>query len=485
MSIERKAISALKWATFAKFVVQTASWAGTLIVVRLLTPDDYGLMAKVGVVCAIAAAIAELGLEAAIVRTAQISRDDLRKLYGLSLLFSLAMTATVAAASPLLARLFHEPRLTWPIVGASLQIIVASVALVPSAVWTRELAFRNLSKIEMVSGITSMAATLLLALFGAGVWALVFGTLFGAVVRSSALLIYGERVRPLFSFRGVGEHLKFGLTLVANRVNYFIIVQSDVMIGSGFLSTTQIGQYAIALQLATLPSSKVMGTVNQIVLPVVARRQDDLPRVRAAVLKAVGLMALIAFPVLWGISAVAPEMVRVLLGQKWLPAVPALIILPLIVPMRMINGILLTTSLALGNRRLDLRNAIINIVVLPSGFYIGAHFGLIGLCLAWLIAVPIAHSFTVPAVVRFIGIRARELLAECAAPAIAGLLMYAAVSALRVALGGLSPAPLLIALSLAGALVYIGVMMLISQRHVRAARDFMRILTARQSTDAD
>src|SRR5512147_2978551 len=115
MSIERKAISALKWGTAAKLGVQIASWAGTIVVVRLLAPEDYGLMAKVAVVCAIAGAVAELGLEAAIVRSVDLGQDDLRKIYGVSLLLGAGMTMTLVAAAPLLSLAFHEPRLTWPI----------------------------------------------------------------------------------------------------------------------------------------------------------------------------------------------------------------------------------------------------------------------------------------------------------------------------------------------------------------------------------
>ena len=162
MSIEHKAISALKWATVAKLVVQIASWAGTLVVVRLLTPEDYGLMAKVAVVCAIAGAVAEFGLGAAIVRSVDMTREDLRKILGVSLLFSAAMTTALIATAPLLALLFHEPHLAWPIAGASLQIMVGAVAIVPGALATRDLSFRILSKIEMSSGVTSIVATLLL-----------------------------------------------------------------------------------------------------------------------------------------------------------------------------------------------------------------------------------------------------------------------------------------------------------------------------------
>jgi O-antigen/teichoic acid export membrane protein len=481
MSIEGKALSALKWATAAKVVIQIASWAATLIIVRLLTPDDYGLMAKVAVVSAIAGAIAELGLEAAIVRAVDIARDDLRKIFGVSLVLGAGITMIVVAAAPVFALLFQEPRLVWPVAAASLQIIIGAVAVVPRALATRELSFRRLSAIEMAAGVAGIVATLILALLGAGVWALVLGHLIGAICRSVLLLALGERVAPLFSLHGIGEQLRFGLTVAGNRVSYFIVVQSDVIIGSAFLSTTEIGRYSVALQLATLPMAKVMGTINQIALPAVARQQDDLPRLRQSVLKALGLLALIAFPALWGISAVAPELVWVLLGSNWIETVPALVILPLIVPVRMICSVLFTTSLALGNRQLDLRNTILNFVLLPTGFFVGAHWGLIGLCSAWLVSVPFAYAFSVPAVLKCIGIRGRELAAECGAPALAAGVMYAAVVAARAALDGLPEIALLFALSAAGAAAYFLVIAFVSRRHLATARSFLRALIARDA----
>ncbi len=479
MSTERKTLSALKWATAGKLVVQIVSWAGTLVVVRLLTPEDYGLMAKASVVCTIASAIAELGLGAAIVRWTDVPRDDLRKLYGISLIFSAAVTTAVACAAPLLAYVFREPRLTWPIVVAALNIIIGATAIIPNSLATRDLSFRHLARVEVSAGIVTTGATLLLALFGLGVWSLVLGTLLGTITRSAVLLAFGERVAPLFSMQGIGEHLKFGLTVVGNRVNYFIVVQSDVLIGSLFLSTTDIGRYSVALQVATLPMTKVMGTINQIALPAMARQQDDKVRLRHSLLRSIGLMSLIAFPALWGISAVAPELVRVLFGEKWLESVPALMLLPLVAPIRMISSVLFTAALALGNRQLDLRNSIVNLLVLPTGFFIGAHWGLIGLCSAWLVSVPIAYSVFLPRVVGFLGIRARDLAAECGAPAIAAGVMYAAVWVLRPALDRQASGAALVVLSVAGALVYFGVMAVISRRHLMTARSFARSLLNR------
>ncbi|HEY6513461.1 MAG TPA: lipopolysaccharide biosynthesis protein [Burkholderiaceae bacterium] len=479
MSIERRAISALKWATAAKVIVQIASWAGTLVVIRLLTPHDYGLMAKVSVICSIASVVAELGLGAAIVRSAQIVGDDLRKIYGLSLLFGLGVTAAVAATAPLLAWLFQEPLLSLPIAVAALQIMVGVVAIIPSALANRELSFRQLAKVEVAAGISGIAATLVLALLGAGVWALVLGNLFGAVVRSAVLLATGPRVRPLFSFGGLGEQLKFGLTVVGNRISYYVVIQSDVLIGSAFLTTTEIGQYSVALQLATLPMSKIMGTVNEVMMPAMARLQDDRASVRDAVMKCIGLMSLLSFPVLWGISAVAPELVRLLFGEAWMVVVPALVILPLIGPIRMVSSLIFTTSLALGNRKLDLRNTIANFALVPTGFFVGAHWGLIGLCSAWLVSVPLAYAFSVPAALGSIGLRAIELVKECGPPALAAGAMYAAIAALRPLL---VDAPVIVALGalcIGGGLTYVVVMWAISRRHLVIARSFARSFVMR------
>ena len=483
VSIERKAISALKWAAAAKVGAQLMSWAGTLVVIRLLTPEDYGLMAKVAVVCAIAGAIGEFGLGTAVVRSAEISADELRKIYGVGLLVGIGITAALIASSPLVAKLFREPRLTWPVAAASLQVAIASVAMIPNTLAVRELAFKSLAKVEMSAGAAGIGVTLLLALLGSGVWALVFGALASASVRTLMLLTFGHRLRPSFSMRGIEEHLKFGLTVVGNRVSYFVIVQSDVLIGSAFLSTTEIGRYSVALQLATLPMSKVMGTINQVALPAVSRQQSDPEAVRRAVIKAVGVISLAAFPILWGISALARELVLVLFGDKWLEAVPALEILPIIVPMRMVFSVLFTTSLALGNRQLDLRNSVANFVLLPSGFFVGAHWGLIGLCSAWLVAVPLAYAVSVPRVLQFMGIRATDLLRECGVPAAVAAVMVATMTGLRPLLSPWPALAVLVALALAGSSVYLSILALVSRRHLASAWVFARSLVQRDRGD--
>ncbi|MFO1217465.1 MAG: lipopolysaccharide biosynthesis protein [Burkholderiaceae bacterium] len=477
MSIERRAVSALKWATTAKVVVQLVSWSCTLIVIRLLTPEDYGLMAKVGVVSGITSAIAELGLGGAIIRTPRIGRDDLRKILGLSILLGIAMTVAVAAASPLFARWFHEPSLAGPLAVSSLQILVSAFAVIPSAMASRELSFGLVSKVEMATGVATAAITVALAVAGAGVWALVIGNLAGALARSALLLLFSDRVWPRFSTEGIAEHIKFGLTLVGSRMSYFVVVQSDIVIGSAFLSTTEIGQYAVALQLATLPMSKMMGTINAVVMPAFSRKQGDSAAVREALRRSMSLLAMAAFPLLWGISAHARELVLVLFGPSWRDAVPALQILPLVVPFRMIFSVLLTTSLALGYRQLDARNTLANVLVIPAGFLIGVQFGLVGLCTSWLVAVPMVYTLTVPAAMKNTGLTVDDLLRTAGPPALAAAMMYGAVGMLRLfCADSIPPVALLAVLAGSSVLVYGAMLRVVSTKHYEVLFAFLRQL---------
>jgi O-antigen/teichoic acid export membrane protein len=182
---------------------------------------------------------------------------------------------------------------------------------------------------------------------------------------------------------------------------------------------------------------------------------------------------------------VAPELVRALLGDKWLAAVPALMILPLIVPIRMICGVLFTTSFALGNRRADLRNTVVNMIFLPTGFFIGAHWGLIGLCSAWLVSLPLAYSITLRSILRRTGVRVADLIKECGAPALAAACMYGVIAVLRfTTFDSEKPFITLIALVATGAVVYVGAMAAFSLRHLSRARSFVLSLLGRSAPEA-
>lgn len=463
MTIERQAASGLKWAGTAKLGGQLVSWAITLIVLRLLSPEDYGLMALVSVVISLLMTLAELGLGSSIVQARQFASEELARLNGLVVALNLAGCLLLVACAPLAALAFREPRLTDLMRVASLQFLLGALATTAQSLAYREMRFRRLALVDLGSVLVGGLCTLALAWSGAGVWALVLGGLGQGAARAALLLRHGW-VRPVFAVDGMRRHLRFGGTLAASRLLWQFVTQADVLIAGRFLPGAAVGLYAVSAHLATLPMQKIMGVVNQVAFPTVARLQADLQRLRDGLLAATRLLAFASVGALWGLSSVAPEFVTVVLGSQWAAAIYPLQTICLIVPLRMLGSIFATAALGAGHSRLDLRNSLTSAVVLPLAFYIGVHWGPPGLATAWLVAAPLTFLANFPRLARALGIGLRQVFASVRAALLAGLAMFACVTAVRPMTAVLPDAarlPLLIAL---GAFVYLGIALTTDKR---------------------
>ena len=464
MSIERQAISALKWSAISKVVGQSVAWVVTLLVIRLLSPDDYGLMAISAVIISIVSNIAELGLGASIVQSQAISKDELAKLAGALLVLNLGLGMLVGLGAPLTDMLFGDPRLTDIVRVSALHFLFNAVATVPQSLAYREMKFKWLAFIDLASNLLAGLSTLALAWWGAGVWALVFGNLFGAACRTTLLLSRGGAVRPSLGFQGIGHHLGYGGKMTVGRMVWQLVSQSDILIAGRFLTKEAVGIYSVSLHLATLPMQKAMSIVNQVAFPTVARMQDDLPRLRARLLDAIRLLSFMAVPVLWGISAVSQEVVTLALGERWLGAIFPLQVVTLVVPLRMLYGFFSASVAALGKVNVDLRNMLVCSVILPIAFLVGAQWGVDGLAFSWVVAVPIIFWVSFPSMSRVLGIKLREVGASIYGSVVAGIVMYGAVWGSRLALSSVPELYRLGALIALGAATYLAMAALLDRK---------------------
>jgi len=251
------------------------------------------------------------------------------------------------------------------------------------------------------------------------------------------------------------------------RLSWQVVYQSDVLIGARRLGVADIGTYSVALQLATLPMQKMMGVLNQVALPVVARLQDERERLRQRLLEGTRLMTAFSVPVLWGISAIAPELVGVVLGEKWAKAGFPLQIISLVVPFRMISGTFATAGLGIGRAGLDFRNNVVTAIVLPAAFYVGTSWGVNGLAASWLVAIPIILALNFPRVATALSIRMRDVGSVVWRPVAAGFAMYLTVTGGREILAGLSEPVRLPPLIGVGGIVYIGSLHMLDRRIIR------------------
>jgi len=399
---------------------------------RLLSPHDYGLMEMAAVLIAFLTMMNELGLGAALIQRKDMDEGMMRQIFGLLLIINASFFFLSLSAAPLAADFFKEQRLIPVIRLLSVQFVMASFVIIPQSLIDREMLFKEKSIVELVSAIAGSLATLPLALSGWGVWSLVWGSLTLNLFRTVGLNLVRPYLKlPHFSFKGIGQAISFGGYVTIARILRFFYSQTDMIIVGKFLGRQLLGFYSVAMTLASLPMEKVSGIINQVAFPAFASIQTDIQKVSSHFLRSVRIMSLLAFPILWGISSIAPEFINLLLGKKWSVAIVPLQILSLVIPVRMVSNLMSPALLGLGRADTNFLNVINASLTLPFGFLVGCHWGIIGVSIAWSSIFPIVFIFNLSRTARILKIKVRDVIGEMASPVVAAIAMYISVSLIK------------------------------------------------------
>lgn len=390
MSIRNKFANGIRLLGAARIAGQMVSWVGTIYVMRLLAPADYGLAAICSSVLMLASLIAEFGFGAAIVQATALSRDEERSVFGASLLFSSLCAGVVVLTAPLLGDFYRAPEAVPMIQVAMLTLILGSLATLPNAHLRRSMAFARISLVEFCTGLMATLVTVTLAFGGAGVWSLIFGPIAGATMRTVMVFAMARIwIAPSLKIGTARLLLSYGLKVAVSRMASYVVGQSDVLIAGRVLEKSELGVYSIAMHLAMMPMSKLMGVLNAVAFPAIADLNRNDGDVRSHLLNSLRMIAHVVVPLLWGLAAVAPWMIPVLIGPAWQGAVLPLQIVCVALPLRLVTTLLATTLQGLGHAGLDLRNSLTGAILFPFLFAIGSMQGAEGLASAWLVGLPL------------------------------------------------------------------------------------------------
>ena len=459
VSIGQTVVSAIGWSTGIKVGFQLLTWAMTLLVVRILSPDDYGLMALSQIVVNILLAFSHVGLGDALIQRESTPRPVVAAVFGLLLLLSAVLTTGVALAAYPIAAWYHEPRLAPLIQVASLGFLFAGVNTLPRVFLTKSLRIRPMFIMELSSGVVGAATIVILAYSGYGVWALVLGGLVNQVVRLAGFIVLTSEyfVWPTLDLALVRPLLPFGVYRTLEHLLWVCFTSVDAVIIGWRLGAAELGFYTVALNLAALPLSKVAPIINQVAFPAFALIQHDPAEARRYVGKAMRLMTMVAVPVFFGMSAVAPELVALVFGPTWTATAPLLAVLALAMSLRAIMLVVPNYLQGIGQAKASFWCNLASAAVFTPLFLIGCQWGVLGVCYAWLLGYPPVFVATVLIAARYGRLDPAPLLLTPLRPMLAGALMVVAVAALRPWLVG-GAVQTLTVLVLAGAAVYGGVM---------------------------
>lgn len=476
MTIRTQVLSGLKWTAGAKLGGQIITWGITIFVMRLLSPEDYGLQAMASIFVAFLLMMAEFGLGPALVQKQDIDEFKLRQAFGIVIVVNLSLLIALNLLAPAIVQFFGDERLLPILRALSLQFPIIAVSIIPDVLLQRKLEFRNRSLIDLSAAVSGSVLTLALAFAHYGVWALVLGNLFAAIWRAVAVNVVEPFPRlPSFSGTGMRDLLSFGGNVSIARLLWFFFTQADVLIVGKLLGKEMLGLYSVAMHLASLPVQRVSSILNQVAFPVLSRLQNDRTNLSGYLLSAMRVLSFFAFPVLWGISCTANEIVPLLLGQNWTKAILPLQLLSLMMPWRMVANFLPTATDAIGRPDLGLRNVLLASLVMPVAFLIASQWGIVGVAVAWVTVYPLVLLINVWQMLKVIGLRLGDLF-HAIAPAVGSAAgMYAAVWGTRWLLGtDLNQLNKLVAMIVIGALIYGGLTLILNKQGYREVYGLMQ-----------
>lgn len=472
--IRQQVLSSFKWLAGTRLVGQLATWAMTVLTIRLLSPSDYGLMAYSTLVLGLLALVNEMGLGAALIQRKELDNILIRRIFGLNLVANTGFFLLVVAIAGPVAIFFDEGRLVDVLRVSSLGFLLGAFGIVPGVLLARRMDFRRKAFVDLASTLSAGAGTLALAYAGLGVWALVWGQLFGSGVRVVGMILAaGTWYAPSFALQGIGKLVSFGGSVAVTRVLWYVYSQADVLIVGKLLGKDLLGIYSVAVDLATIPMQKVTGILNEIGFAAFSRVQADRTMVRENFLKVVGIMSFFAFPVFVGISAITPEAVYVLLGPNWEDVIVPMKMITLVIPLRMIANLIAPAVVGVGHPDIIIKNTLTGCVVMPLAFVLGSPWGLLGVSLGWGIAYPILFVFVAWQALPVLGVSLKDCFRAMRGGFIASFVMYLTVMAEREAMttAGVPTLWILVLLIVSGVLVYSLMSLWVQRSMVREVLD--------------
>jgi PST family polysaccharide transporter len=407
-----------------QFILQLGS---TMILARILSPEDYGINAMAVAITGFAAIFSNLGLSTATIQRAEINHEQVSTLFWINTAIGLLITFLVAAISPVAAWFYKTPEMLWVMLSLSVIFLISGLSVQHSALLTRQMKFYSLAKIRIISLLTGILVAIFTGYQGFGYWALVFNTLTNVTVHSLCLWFACKWIPGMPSRSdGIGSMVKFGSDLVVfDVINYFSRNLDNVLIGR-YYGSGVLGLYSKAYQLLMMPITNLRNPITSVALPALSRLQDDPEQYCNYYLKCVSLIAFISMPLVAFMFVFSEHLIELLLGSQWIDASEIFKILAIAAFIQPVSGTVGMVLISLGKSRIYVLIGAANALIICFGFLAGLPWGAKGIATSYavvnyLIVLPnLFYSF------KNTSIRLKEFLRVVFKPCCASLLMVGA-----------------------------------------------------------
>ena len=387
--LKARATSAASWTTVGSIGRVVLQVTQVTVLTRLLTPDDFGLMAIVMVMVSLGSLFSDGGLSSAFVHRRGVTDADRSSLYWLNVLLATSVALLVIGTAPILAWFYRTPTIAWIVLICSPIFVLGAIGRQFEIASEKSLRFRPLVLIELGSGMLGVLIAIMCALTGLGIYSLALAALATALSRTAlAVAAFSSDWRPQTRLRWseVQPFLGFGgATVASNIVNHFNST-IDVLIGGRLLGTDALGLYSVPRSLVLNVQSAVNPIVTRVGFPVIAELQHDREAVRRAYQMVLNVVATAGAPVYMGLAVLSAEICDLLLGPSWKGSAKTLSLLAVWAAFRSLGNPAGALLLGVGRASVALYWNLSLLAVYPLALWVGSAFGPTGLAASLLVS---------------------------------------------------------------------------------------------------
>ena len=376
-SLKDKTVRGVGWSFIDNIASSGITFLVGLILARLLTPEEYGVMAMIAIFIAVSNSIIDSGFSNALIRKVHINRIDYNTVFYFNIVVSIVLYISLFLASPAISVFFKEPILMEVMRIIGFILIINALSIIPRTIFVRNVNFKTQTKVSLISSISSGFVGIGMALAGMGVWSLVGQQLSRQLLNTLFLWIFCKwHPNFEFSIKSFNELFGFGSKLLLSGLINTIYKNIYYIIIGRFYSSAQLGQYTRAQQFNIIFSSNLTSVVQRVSYPVLSSMQDESERLKQAYRKVIKVTMLVTFACMLGLAAVAKPLIVILIGEKWLMAVSFLQIIcfaGMLYPLHAINLNILQVK---GRSDLFLKLEILKKIIAVGPIIVGIFYGI-------------------------------------------------------------------------------------------------------------
>lgn len=434
--LSRRAVRGGLWVVSLRILNRGLGFIRTLILARLLAPEDFGLLGIALLSIATLETFSQTGFRAALIQKKDNVESYLDTAWTVSAVRGTVLFLVLFFAAPIVAQFFNSPEAILVIKVLAISLLFSGFSNIGIISFQKELEFNKQFFYEITVTLVDLTVTISLAFTLRNVWALIWGGLAASSVRFiMSYIIHPYRPRIRFKMEEYKDLFGFGKWIAGSTILVFLITQGDDILVGKVLGVTALGLYQMAYTLSNLPATEITHVISQVTFPTFSKLQEDVQKLREGYIKVLQVTALVSLPLAGMIFILARDFTRIVIGDKWLPMVPAMQVLAFWGAIRSVGSTAGPIFQSIGKPRILVKLQLLLLLTLAILIYpLSASFGIRGAALAVCLASILPNIIAILYVAKLIHIESSTLASEIFFPFLNTIMLVILISLIKLSL---------------------------------------------------